>query len=159
MTIYTDGSCHTQLLAGAWVALIYHGETKTILQGTEANTTHHRMELTAVIEALKYISRNNDSGLDAQIITDSQYVAGLKARREKFVAQQYKTKQGKDIANVDLVKQYLALEATLPVQITKIKAHQKAGQEGNHNIEADLLCRGMVRKMVAGASPILPGGD
>ena len=54
ITIYTDGSCHTQQLVGAWAAIIFIGAKKFVLSGTEENTTHNRMELTAIIEALKF---------------------------------------------------------------------------------------------------------
>ena len=35
--IYTDGSCHTQLLNGAWAALVFIDVKKTILKGTGDN--------------------------------------------------------------------------------------------------------------------------
>ena len=159
MTIYTDGSCHTQLLVGAWVALVYHKDSKIILQGIATETTHHRMELTAVIAALNYIKANNSAEEIATIVTDSQYVVGLKARKEKFAAQNYKTNKGNEIANADLVKEYLALEATMVVRLVKIKAHQQAGPDTDPNIEADALCRNLVRKIVAGKEAILPGAD
>ena len=53
--IYTDGSCHTQFLIGAWAAIIFISGEKIILSGIENYTTHNRMELMAVIKALEFI--------------------------------------------------------------------------------------------------------
>ena len=57
--IYTDGSCHTQHCIGAWASIVFIGNEKIILSGKEINTTHNRMELLAVINAVEYIQNNN----------------------------------------------------------------------------------------------------
>ena len=148
INIYTDGSCHTQLCAGAWVSIIFINEIKIILSGTELQTTHNRMELLAVIKALKYI-QNKTQNLDLiTVITDSQYVTGLQAREAKFIEQQYTTKKGNAISNADLVRSLLGLINMLPVTFIKIKAHQKKTEVANYNIEADILSRNMVRSIV-----------
>ena len=82
--IYTDGSCHTQHCLGAWVAIIFIVGEKIILSGNELNTTHNRMELTAVIKALQYIQQVNPKIPAIKIVTDSQYVTGLQAREKGF---------------------------------------------------------------------------
>lgn len=148
INIYTDGSCHTQLCVGAWVSIIFIDEKKIILSGTELQTTHNRMELLAIIEALKYIETNCTNSTLITVITDSQYVTGLKAREAKFIEQQYITKKGNAISNVDLVKTLLGYINFLPVAFIKIKAHQKKTDVINYNIEADILSRNMVRNMV-----------
>lgn len=150
-TIYTDGSCHTQHCMGAWVSIIFFKEEKMVLSGTEFNTTHNRMELLAVIKALKYI-QNDVAPRLIKIITDSQYVTGLQAREAKFIEKQYKTNKGTAISNADLVKELLEFITTLPVEFIKIKAHQKKTTVENYNIEADILSRNMVRQMVKQAS-------
>ena len=150
INIYTDGSCHTQLCTGAWVSIIFINEEKIILSGTALQTTHNRMELLAIIEALKYVQNNYTNSNLITVITDSQYVTGLQAREAKFTDQQYTTKKGNEISNVDLVKTLLKLINILPVTFIKIKAHQKKSAVVNHNIEADILSRNMVRNMVKG---------
>ncbi|MBR3738393.1 MAG: ribonuclease HI, partial [Eubacterium sp.] len=51
--IYTDGACSGNPGKGGWGAvLVYNGKEKE-LSGFNAQTTNNRMELTAVIEALK----------------------------------------------------------------------------------------------------------
>ena len=147
--IYTDGSCHTQLRLGAWAALILiKSEEKIILSGKEKNTTHNRMELTAVIEAIKYVRNNLKSVSSLTIVSDSQYVVGLTARQEKFTASDFTTKKGNEIRNVDLVKDLLKYTNSMNIEFVKIKAHQKKTSTINHNIEVDLICRKIVREAV-----------
>jgi ribonuclease HI len=145
--IYTDGSCHTQKCFGAWVAILLCGKEKTVLSGTEEDTTHNRMELRAVIEALKSVTGEYKSNTVVEVISDSQYVIGLRARKEKLVLQNFKTKAGKEIRNADLVKELYSISDG--VAFVKIKAHQKKTATINYNIEADVLVRKLMRELAA----------
>jgi ribonuclease HI len=146
--IYTDGSCHTQLCVGAWAAVLLVGEDKITLSGKEVDTTHNRMEILGVINAIKYILQHHKTIADVKIVSDSQYVIGLIGRQSKFEASDFATKAGKDIRNVDLVKELLHLVSMINVQFVKIKAHQKATETINYNIEVDKLSRQLVREVV-----------
>ena len=73
---------------------------------------------------------------------------GLVGRQLKFTASDFTTKAGKDIRNVDLVKELLNLLAIIDVEFVKIKAHQKATEVVNYNIEVDKLSRQLVREAV-----------
>ena len=146
--IYTDGSCHTQLLIGAWAAIIFIGKEKIILSAIENNTTHNRMELTAIIKAIAFIEQSKLSQSQITIITDSQYAIGLQAREQKFTSANFTTKKGTEISNADLVKTFLELVKKTSITFLKIKAHQKQGLEFNYNIEADKLSRNLVRQAV-----------
>jgi ribonuclease HI len=146
--IFTDGSCHTQKCIGAWASVILIKEQKIILSGKENDTTHNRMEILAVINSIKYVKQHFDYLTDMKIVSDSQYVIGLIGRQSKFTASDFTTKAGKDIRNVDLVKELLDLVATINVQFVKIKAHQKPTNAINYNIEVDKLSRQLVRDAV-----------
>lgn len=146
--IFTDGSCHTQKCIGAWAAVILIKEQKIILSGKENDTTHNRMEIIAVINSIKHIKQHFDYLTDIKIVSDSQYVIGLVGRQSKFNASDFTTKAGKDIRNVDLVKELLILVSTINVQFVKIKAHQKPTDTINYNIEVDKLSRQIVREAV-----------
>jgi ribonuclease HI len=150
--IYTDGSCHTQLLKGGWAALIFYGNEKIILSGKEINTTHNRMELTAVINAIEHVLEKLQPVKEITVFSDSQYVIGLRSRKEKFTASDFTTKKGTEIRNADLVKKLLNFEKQISIHFTKVKAHQKKNDTLNHNIEADLLCRKIVREAVKAES-------
>ena len=144
--IYTDGSCHTQLAVGAWVAIILFNNQKIILKEVEKNTTHQRMELMAVIKAIEYVQQHESNIQQVKIISDSQYVIGLIDRRKKLEAAQFKSKAGKPINNTDLLKQFFFVADKIKVDFEKIKAHQKQTAEHNYNIDADKLCRKLVRE-------------
>jgi ribonuclease HI len=145
--IYTDGSCHTQFTIGAWVAIILLHHQKIILQGVAEKTTHQRMELVAVIKALEYVQKET-SLRQVKIISDSQYVIGLIDRRKKLEATDFKSQAGRAINNTDLIQQFYTLADAIEIDFEKIKAHQKQTAEHNYNIDADKLCRKLVRDVV-----------
>ena len=55
INIYTDGACKGNPGPGGWGALIIEGDIKNEIFGGEADTTNNRMEILAVIMALKAI--------------------------------------------------------------------------------------------------------
>jgi ribonuclease HI len=146
--IYTDGSCHTQHCIGGWAAIIFINSKKIVLSGLEEDTTHNRMEILAVINALEYVKSTLGIGETITVVSDSQYVIGLIERQTKFLKSDFKTKAGLDIRNVDLVKHILELLNQLQVSFVKIKAHQKTTNVINYNNEVDKLCRHLVREAV-----------
>lgn len=146
--IYTDGSCHTQLCLGAWAAIILVNNKKIILSGKESDTTHNRMEILAVIESVLHVKNHFKDIESIHVISDSQYVVGLIDRESKFMEGNFLTKAGKDIRNIDLVKEFLDLISSMDVRFEKIKAHQKATDVINYNIEVDKICRQLVRESV-----------
>jgi ribonuclease HI len=146
--IYTDGSCHTQQCIGGWAAIVFIGETKAVLKGKELNTTHNRMELLAVINAIKFVLEKDKTINKLQIVSGSQYVVGLTARQSKLNDKNFTTKKGNEIRNADLVKELLHFVNTLNLNFVKIKAHQQKTDITNYNIEVDKLCRKIVRDAV-----------
>jgi ribonuclease HI len=130
---------------GSWVAIVFAAEKKIVLSGTIADTTHHRMELTAVIEAIKYARLYYPAASEINIVSDSQYVTGLEGRSAKLSAAGFRTKAGNDIQNADLVKEFLGLFEHHAFTLKKIKAHQAKNNETEHNIEADRLSRQLLR--------------
>lgn len=144
ITVYTDGSCHTQLLQGAWAAILFIDEEKVILQGEERDTTHNRMELKAVINALLYVDKRGLQHKRIHIYSDSQYVVNLVDRIEKLRRKNFITNKGTPIQNIDLIQQLIGQIETHQVQFTKVKAHQKDGDEINR--EVDIIVRKLLRK-------------
>ena len=128
--IYTDGSCHTQLKIGGWAALIFFNEKSEQLTGHETDTTHNRMELLAVLKALDFVEKNNKIFSEIEIFSDSQYVVRILERKEKLARNQFLTKAGKPIRNVDLVKLLIEYLDRLPFHFIKVKAHQKKNGKG-----------------------------
>ena len=69
--IFTDGACSGNPGPGGWGAILRYGTYEKELSGGDSSTTNNRMELTAVIEALKKLKEK----CDVTIYTDSKYVA------------------------------------------------------------------------------------
>ena len=67
--IYTDGSCLSNPGPGGWCAILVYGEHERVISGAEAQTTNNRMELTAIIEALKALKE----GCEITLTSDSKY--------------------------------------------------------------------------------------
>lgn len=154
--IYTDGSCHTKVQLGAWVAIVLVGTEKHLLSGTVTSTTNNAMELTAVIKAIEFVHGQYPGINNIKIISDSQYVVGLIARREKLVRLDYCSQKGKPLPNAALVKQLLQQALSFDLEFVKIKAHQKASEHTQYNVQADTLARKLVRDAVKEAGKIEP---
>ena len=79
IVIYTDGACLGNPGPGGWGAVIFENGEKKQLHGAEENTTNNRMEITAVLEALRAIPRN----IDVRIFSDSTYVINTMTKNWK----------------------------------------------------------------------------
>ena len=96
---------------------------------------------------LKYVNEKHKNAGSVTVVSDSQDVVGLNARKEKLVRQNFHTGAGKEIRNADLVKEFFMLNSG--TRFVKIKAHQKKTSAINYNIEADVLVRKIMREIVA----------
>ena len=70
VTIYTDGACSGNPGPGGWAAILECNGVEKELSGGTRETTNNRMELTAVIEALKALNQK----CEVSLYSDSKYV-------------------------------------------------------------------------------------
>jgi ribonuclease HI len=97
--IYTDGACRGNPGPGGWAALLSCQGHEREISGAEANTTNNRMELLAVINALRALKRRTR----ARIITDSQYVRlGITQWLKGWKARGWRTASRDPVKNQDL---------------------------------------------------------
>ncbi|MBT4385122.1 ribonuclease HI [Candidatus Peregrinibacteria bacterium] len=68
--IFTDGSCIGNPGPGGWAAIIRTNGRDNKIEGGEYHTTNNRMELLAVIEAIKLVPENST----VELFTDSAWV-------------------------------------------------------------------------------------
>lgn len=127
--IYADGACSGNPGPGGWGAVLRHparGAQKT-LSGAEPQTTNNRMELTAVIRALRALTRP----CRTLIITDSRYVcdAFLKGWIDGWLRNGWKTSSKKPVKNIELWQDLLDAMAQHTVRWQWIEGH--AGHPGN----------------------------
>ena len=77
--IYTDGACSGNPGPGGWGAVLIFGENILELNEGFRHTTNNRMEITAVIEALKTLR----TGINVKIYSDSTYVINTMTKNWK----------------------------------------------------------------------------
>ena len=103
---YTDGACKGNPGRGGWGVLLRYGEQERELYGGEDVTTNNRMELQAVIEALRALTRP----CEVELYADSQYVLkGVTEWLRGWKAKGWRTASGAAVKNVDLWQQLDAL--------------------------------------------------
>lgn len=132
--LYTDGACQGNPGPGGWGVLLRYKNHERECHGGESDTTNNRMELKAVIEGLKSLTRP----CKVKVFTDSRYVQqGISEWIIRWQAKGWKTASGGAVKNQDLWQ--ALLEATQPHQIEWhwVKGH--AGHEENER--ADVLAR------------------
>ena len=125
--IYTDGACIGNPGPGGWAAVIFIENEKKELFGGTALTTNNRMELTAAIKALEYCNAQEGklpSLKQIKIYTDSKYVKdGITDWINVWEKNNWKTKDKKNVKNVDLWKKLKELSQTNQIEWLWIKGH------------------------------------
>ncbi len=143
--IYTDGACKGNPGVGGWGAILRFGGTERELFGGVANTTNNRMEMTAVIEALRVLSRS----CDAIVFTDSSYVQkGISEWIHGWKRNGWKTADKKPVKNADLWQVLDELAAGHKIEWRWVRGH--AGHPENER--ADLLANRGVESLLANSS-------
>jgi len=127
--IYTDGSSLGNPGPGGWGTVIIVGDKiEKELGGFEKDTTNNRMEIQAVIEALKYIVKNQKT-IDKNIITinaDSAYVlGGVTTWIKNWEKNGWKTANKKPVLNKELWQELISLVRGFKGNLVwnKVKGH------------------------------------
>ena len=132
--IYTDGACSGNPGPGGWAAIIISKNQEYEIFGCEKSTTNNRMELIAVINAIKEIREK----AKITINTDSKYILdGINKWIHNWKLNNWKTSNRKDVKNSDLWKELDNLNLQHNIKWVWVKAH--AGHE--YNERADKLAR------------------
>ena len=143
--IYTDGACSGNPGPGGWGAVLLSGRHSKELRGGEAETTNQRMELQAVIEALKALKV---SGWKVNVYSDSAYVVNAFNQEwlDKWQRNGWVNSKKEPVANQDLWRRLLELTRPNEVRMIKVKGH--AGHV--YNERCDELARQAIKEMQAG---------
>lgn len=129
--IYTDGACKGNPGPGGWGALLRMGETEREISGREKHTTNNRMELMAVIEALRALKRP----CEIDLFTDSKYVIdGITSWVHSWIRRGWKTAAKKPVINDDLWRDLLEVSAPHTIRWHWVKGH--AGHPENERVDA-----------------------
>jgi ribonuclease HI len=118
--IYTDGACSGNPGPGGYAAILKYGQEIREISGYEVETTNNRMEMMAVIEALRQLKRP----CDVRVITDSQYVVkGMTEWIQGWVKRNWLTSQKKPVLNKSLWKELLRLCKKHKIEWQWVKGH------------------------------------
>jgi ribonuclease HI len=120
--VYTDGACRNNQAPGGqlggWACVFVNGPSYS---GADPSTTNNRMEMTAVIEALKHTA----TGTDVTVYSDSAYVINAFVQNwfRGWEKRGWKNAKGQPVENQDLWRQLQSLVQDRHVHWVKVKGH------------------------------------
>lgn len=119
--IYTDGACSGNPGRGGWCAILKYGEHTKTVSGCVEKTTNNRMELTAVISALRMLKEPCDVVLtsDSKYVTDAINAGWL----QKWSSNGWRKGNKKPVENIDLWEQLVPLLCVHEVKFEWVKGH------------------------------------
>jgi ribonuclease HI len=135
VTIYADGACKGNPGPGAWAAVLITrrngAPVEKEISGAEPQTTNNRMELRAVIEALKCLRLRSR----VTVYSDSAYLVNAFDRRwvHNWLRNGWKTQGKSPVKNRELWEELLHLVEQHDVRFEKVKGH--AGDVYNERVD------------------------
>ncbi|HEY7817030.1 MAG TPA: ribonuclease HI, partial [Vicinamibacteria bacterium] len=118
--VYTDGACEGNPGPGGYAAIIDKDGKRIEVKGGERQTTNNRMELLAVIAALRTLTEPST----VRVVTDSQYVAkGMTSWIHSWRRKGWKTSSGAPVKNRDLWEELDALAGKHRLRFEWIRGH------------------------------------
>ena len=133
--IFTDGACKGNPGPGGWCAILRYNGVEKVISGGEKETTNNRMELSAVLFALKALKEPCHITLQS----DSKYVLDSLSKGWVYGWQKkgWKKSDGKPALNVDLWQQLLEEIKKHELDYVWIKGH--AGHPENERCDAQAV--------------------
>ena len=122
--IYTDGACSKNPGPGGWAFVVVEQGIATYnAGGSEKHTTNNRMELTAILEACKYIDTQPEGRWT--IYADSAYCINCYSAgwRRKWMENGWMTSQNKPVLNQDLWEKLIPYFRRSDISFCKVKGH------------------------------------
>ncbi len=126
--IYTDGSCIGNPGPGGWAAVIFFDGKEIELKGRTKDTTNNRMEMMAIIEAIKWV--REESGIKEGDLTN----INITVFSDSNLIMQTMIQGWKRKANTDLWAQMDKQTAWLNIKWQWVKAH--ATNKHNNRVDA-----------------------
>jgi Ribonuclease HI len=139
VTIYTDGACSGNPGPGGFGIVIIYNDVRRELSGGFKLTTNNRMEIIAVIEALKFLKQP----CNVNLYSDSKYVidAIKKGWIDKWEKNNWYRTKSQKASNIDLWQELLKLLAIHNVNFIWVKGHN----DNKENERCDYLARQFIK--------------
>jgi ribonuclease HI len=129
--IFSDGACSGNPGPGGYGAILRFGQHEKEISGCELKTTNNRMEMMAIIEALRQLKRPSR----IRIVTDSNYVVkGMTEWMPGWIRRNWINSQKKPVLNRDLWEMLLKLSKPHHIDWQWIKGHH--GHKENERCDA-----------------------
>jgi len=137
--IFTDGACSGNPGPGGYGILLRYEKKIKEISGYYPNTTNNRMEMMAVIEGLKMLTRPSR----VRIVTDSRYVyQGITTWINAWLKKNWLNSQKKPVLNRDLWEELLTVSKPHQIEWQWIKGHSQHPE----NERCDFLARHAIRE-------------
>lgn len=125
INIFTDGACsgnQNETNIGGYGAILQYGDHKKELYGGEINTTNNRMEMLALLEALKALKEEN---LEVHVFSDSSYLMNCFRERwyEKWQKNNWMSSKKTPVENKDLWEPLLSFLNRQKLNFYRVKGH------------------------------------
>lgn len=118
--IFTDGACSGNPGPGGYGALLRFGSVEKEISGCDMSTTNNRMEMMAVIEALRQLKGKQR----VRVVTDSNYVVkGITQWIHGWLKKNWVNSQKKPVLNRDLWEIIWELDNRHDIEWKWIKGH------------------------------------
>ena len=132
--VYTDGGCHGNPGPGGWAFVIETDGDRAEGSGGDPQTTNNKMELEAVIQALRKVAQNSREPRLVTVRTDSQYVRnGITTWIKTWMSNGWRTAAKKPVKNQDLWIRLHELEELVRPRWEWVKGH--SGDELNERCD------------------------
>jgi ribonuclease HI len=127
LVIYTDGACSGNPGPGGWAWAVAPDGTPSG-SGGEVATTNQRMEIQAVLEALRatrHLADDHGGPMPVEIVSDSTYVVNCFRDRwwVKWQRNGWRNSKKEPVANVDLWEPLIELVTSGEVSFRWVKGH------------------------------------
>ncbi len=133
LVVYTDGACRGNPGPGGWAWAVPGG---AYASGADARTTNQRMEITAVLEALRTLAADAPAA-GIEVVSDSTYVVKCFTDSwwKGWRRRDWRNSQNKPVANRDLWEPLLALalDGGVGVRFRWVKGH--SGDPWNDRVD------------------------
>jgi ribonuclease HI len=135
VVIYTDGACSGNPGPGGYGSVLIYKNVNKELSGYEELTTNNRMEIKAVIEALKALKEP----CNIKLYTDSKYVSDAfnKNWLKNWLKNNWKKSNKQPVENKELWEELVSLTEDHNIEWIWVKGHN----DNKYNERCDELAR------------------
>ena len=128
--IFSDGACSGNPGIGGYGAILRYGVKTKEISGCQLQTTNNRMEMMAIIEALRLIKRP----CKIRVVTDSNYVVkGMTEWISGWVKRNWVNSKKRPVLNRDLWETLLGLSRQHEMEWIWVRGH--AGHKENERCD------------------------